>query len=72
MIGYLIFLFPLKVESTEEKDPSSSGAGMMMQLRRAANHPLLLRRIFDDDKLLSLSKLMLKVCEIISRNIHYC
>lgn len=34
---------------------------MMMQLRRAANHPLLLRRFYDDDKLLSMSKLMLKV-----------
>lgn len=56
------------MESNEEreKDPSTSGAGMMMQLRRAANHPLLLRRFFDDEKLLSMSKLMLNVCIILS------
>lgn len=64
-LKYFIFLFThlLQVESNEdkEKDPSTSGAGMMMQLRRAANHPLLLRRFYDDDKLLSMSKLMLKV-----------
>ncbi|GFU47913.1 hypothetical protein NPIL_450051 [Nephila pilipes] len=47
-------------DKEKEKDSPSSGAGMMMQLRRAANHSLLLRRYYDDDKLLKMSKAILK------------
>ncbi|KFM65528.1 SWI/SNF-related matrix-associated actin-dependent regulator of chromatin subfamily A containing DEAD/H box 1, partial [Stegodyphus mimosarum] len=56
----LVAKFSEEVKDREEKEESYSGLGMMMQLRRAANHPLLLRNIYSDDKLLELSKLMLK------------
>ncbi|XP_054709852.1 SWI/SNF-related matrix-associated actin-dependent regulator of chromatin subfamily A containing DEAD/H box 1 homolog [Uloborus diversus] len=55
----LVATFSAEVESDQERTGSSSGAGMMMQLRKAANHPLLLRHIYDDDKLKKMSKLML-------------
>lgn len=37
---------------------------MMMQLRRAANHPLLLRRFYDDDKILVMATEMIQVWEV--------
>ncbi|GIY58865.1 hypothetical protein CEXT_191921 [Caerostris extrusa] len=55
----LVATFSAEFEN-KEKDVSSSGAGMMMQLRRAANHPLLLKRFYDDDKLKKMAKAMLK------------
>ncbi|KAF8781585.1 SWI/SNF-related matrix-associated actin-dependent like protein [Argiope bruennichi] len=56
----LVQTFTAEFESKQEKDPSSSGAGMMMQLRRAANHPLLLRRFYDEDKLIKMSNDIIK------------
>ncbi|GBM90091.1 SWI/SNF-related matrix-associated actin-dependent regulator of chromatin subfamily A containing DEAD/H box 1 [Araneus ventricosus] len=56
----LVQRFTAEFESKQEKDPSSSGAGMMMQLRRAANHPLLLRRLYDDEKLVKMSNDIIK------------
>ncbi|CAL1288550.1 unnamed protein product [Larinioides sclopetarius] len=56
----LVQTFTAEFESKQEKDPSSSGAGMMMQLRRAANHPLLLRRIYNDEKLIKMSNDIIK------------
>lgn len=47
-------------DKDKDKETTSSGTGMMMQLRRAANHPLLLKRFYDDDKLLKMSKAILK------------
>ena len=38
-----------------------NGAGMLMQLRKAANHPLLHRKHYDSDKLRKMSKLMIRV-----------
>lgn len=38
-----------------------SGSSMMMQLRKAANHQLLHRRHFGDDRLRQMAKLMLQV-----------
>lgn len=38
-----------------------SGSSMMMQLRKAANHQLLHRRQFGDDRLRQMAKLMLQV-----------
>ena len=44
-----------------EKNPLSSGASMMMQLRKAANHELLHRRNYEDSKLKVITKKLLKV-----------
>lgn len=38
-----------------------NGTGMMMQLRKVANHPLLMRNYYDEDKL-QVYKYMLKYC----------
>ena len=38
-----------------------SGAAMLMQLRKAANHHLLHRRVFDNTRLRQMAHLMLKV-----------
>lgn len=49
--------------SKENKDnevPIRKGAGMLMQLRKAANHPLLLRVLYDDKKLKRMTKDLLK------------
>ncbi|XP_042909421.1 SWI/SNF-related matrix-associated actin-dependent regulator of chromatin subfamily A containing DEAD/H box 1 homolog isoform X2 [Parasteatoda tepidariorum] len=59
----LIKKFSAEVQKNKEDDTqkiSSSGSGMMMQLRRAANHPLLLRHFYNNDKLVSMSKDILK------------
>jgi len=49
-----------------ERDPATTirgmnGASMMMQLRKAANHHLLHRRVFDDGRLRQMAALMLEV-----------
>ncbi|KAI1278725.1 putative actin-dependent regulator protein [Halotydeus destructor] len=51
------------IEEDEFEDGSievKRGAGMLMNLRKAANHPLLLRTLYTDAKLRKLSKLILK------------
>ncbi len=47
-------------ENSEER-PKRVGASMLMELRKAANHQLLLRRKYDDKKLRQMAKLMLTV-----------
>ena len=49
-----------------ERDPATTirgqnGASMMMQLRKAANHHLLHRRVYDDARLRQMATLMLEV-----------
>ncbi|KAG8194241.1 hypothetical protein JTE90_024572 [Oedothorax gibbosus] len=56
----LVEKFSVEVQNNKEENVSSSGAGMMMQLRRGANHPLLLRRFYDEDTLKKMSKAILK------------
>ncbi|CAN7989083.1 unnamed protein product [Ixodes hexagonus] len=46
--------------SKEFRETQEGGTGMMMKLRRASNHPLLLRVQYDADKLRTMSKLMLQ------------
>ena len=40
---------------------STLGIGVFMQLRKAANHPLLMRSIYDDDKLSQMAQLLAQV-----------
>lgn len=47
-------------EDDEPEEKFQKGAGMLMNLRKAANHPLLLRQYYDDQKLRKMSQLMLK------------
>lgn len=47
------------LESNGEKYSSSP----LMQLRQVANHPLLYRRLYDDDKVIQIAKVLCaKVC----------
>ena len=53
------------VDVKKDRDSSvrgQSGASMMMQLRKAANHHLLHRRIYDDARLRQMAQRMLQVC----------
>jgi len=47
--------------SAEKSNLQQSGAAMMMQLRKAANHHLLHRRQFNDSRLRQMAQLMLEV-----------
>jgi SWI/SNF-related matrix-associated actin-dependent regulator 1 of chromatin subfamily A len=47
-------------EDDEPEEKCQRGAGMLMNLRKAANHPLLLRQFYDDKKLRKMAALMLK------------
>lgn len=49
------------MKDVTEKNPLSSGASMMMQLRKAANHELLHRKNYEDSKLKAITKMLLKV-----------
>ncbi|XP_005104693.1 SWI/SNF-related matrix-associated actin-dependent regulator of chromatin subfamily A containing DEAD/H box 1A isoform X2 [Aplysia californica] len=46
--------------SDENAEPSTGGVGIFMQFRKAANHPLLLRNLYTDDKLKQMSKRIAK------------
>lgn len=43
------------------KENNEAQTGMMMKLRRASNHPLLLRNHYDQEKLRAMSQVLLKV-----------
>lgn len=49
-----------KVKRSNEEKVHTNGIGMMMELRKLANHPLLLRRLYTEEKLRQMAKLMLK------------
>ncbi len=56
--------FSEEVAAKEDKDDgvkSKGGATMLMELRKAANHHLLVRRKYNDQKLRKMAKAMLKV-----------
>ena len=58
-------ILKIENEARDKKKPDKEiggkkGASMMMELRKAANHPLLLRNHYSDAKLKQMSKLMLK------------
>lgn len=52
-----------------EQDTAGGGSRMLMDLRKAANHHLLHRRQYTDDKLRQMAKLMLKVCSATSQTV---
>ncbi|CAG2107895.1 unnamed protein product [Medioppia subpectinata] len=47
-------------EDSDSEEKFKSGNGMLMNLRKVANHPLLIRQHYDDKKLREMSQLMLK------------
>lgn len=57
---YINLVATLSAEVKEKREKILSGSGMMMQLRKAANHPLLLRNYFNSMKLKAMSELILK------------
>ena len=46
------------------KENEDSSSNIFMELRKAANHPLLRRVIYDNDKLKQMAKLILKVIQV--------
>lgn len=49
----------------------NSTANILMQLRKASNHPMLFRRLYDDKKIRSMSKDCLRELEFHDRNVEY-
>ena len=47
-------------EKEAKKKPEESSAGMLMTLRKAANHPLLHRTFYTDDKIKAMAKILKK------------
>lgn len=43
-------------------EAGESGASMLMQLRKAANHQLLHRRLYTDQRLREMAQRLVKVC----------
>lgn len=56
----LVVSFSKKVKESKDKSTNLSGSAMMMELRKLANHPLLVRSHYDDTKLKKMAALMLK------------
>jgi SWI/SNF-related matrix-associated actin-dependent regulator of chromatin subfamily A containing DEAD/H box 1 len=53
---------PNNKNKSEKKETSDSSSNILMELRKAANHPLLRRVLYDNDKLKQMAKLIMKVC----------
>ena len=57
-----IGLFPPQIASGKKKfvvnKQNESGVGMLMNLRKIANHPLLVRHHFDDSQLRTMAKIL--------------
>lgn len=49
-----------KVNEDKNKSKEDSSSNILMELRKAANHPLLRRSIFNDDKLKQMARLIMK------------
>ncbi|XP_015792513.1 SWI/SNF-related matrix-associated actin-dependent regulator of chromatin subfamily A containing DEAD/H box 1 [Tetranychus urticae] len=64
-------IFENIVESDENLCKLRRGAGMLMELRKAANHPLLLRRHYNADKLREMARLMLTEPTHADANVDY-
>lgn len=50
-----------KKKRAAEKDKVDSSSNVLMELRKAANHPLLRRVLYNDDKIMEMAKLIMKV-----------
>lgn len=48
-------------EVAEKESEKAGGGTMLMELRKSANHPMLVRRLYKDDALRKMAKLMIKV-----------
>ncbi len=55
---------PSSKKPTDKKENEDSSTNILMELRKAANHPLLRRVIYDNDKLKQMAKLIMKVIPI--------
>ena len=64
----LIQQFKQVIKDVQGKD-TNDGASMLMQLRKASNHPLLLRNHYNDEILLKMAKKLTKVNPAISLNL---
>ena len=51
-------------KQTDKKENEDSSSNIFMELRKAANHPLLRRVIYDNDKLKQMAKLIMKVIQV--------
>ncbi|EEB13299.1 conserved hypothetical protein [Pediculus humanus corporis] len=69
----LISTFSKKTENknTKEDIDEVSGLSMMMDLRKLSNHPLLLREIYDENKLESIAKILAKEKDYKETNVGY-
>ncbi len=46
---------------SEDSEDTKGGVGIFMQFRKAANHPMLLRHLYDNDKIQKMAKKIAKV-----------
>jgi SWI/SNF-related matrix-associated actin-dependent regulator of chromatin subfamily A containing DEAD/H box 1 len=53
------------------KASDNSSSNVLMELRKAANHPMLFRRIYDDGKIKAMSRDCLREVEFMDRDINY-
>ena len=49
-------------EGRKKPKQSDSGVGFLMNLRKAANHPLLVRKLYDTEKIRHLARTLKKHC----------
>jgi len=59
----LVASFNKQIQQEGGLEKVKAGASMLMQLRKGANHPLLLRTRYTDEKLREMSKLIAKVSD---------
>ena len=60
---YTTYIYPLQLQIASGKkkyDPNESAIGMLMNLRKIANRPLLIRNHFDNSQIRSLAKMLKK------------
>ena len=57
----LLLKFSEELKSRGDSELKTGGMAMFMQLRKVANHPLLIRNLYTDRKLEEIAKLIAKV-----------
>jgi SWI/SNF-related matrix-associated actin-dependent regulator 1 of chromatin subfamily A len=60
-----------KSTKTGNQASDNSSSNVLMELRKAANHPMLFRRIYTDDKLKAMARDCLREVEFMDRNVDY-
>jgi len=51
----------IKIENGAPRDPNESGVGLLMNLRKAANHPLLIRSHYNEELIRKLARKLKKL-----------